>query len=395
VTLSDGKTVNSFQERLVYTDGAAPVGYSVVGATSGMIASGKSTAISLSLTATTAGNFSGRSLSLKLTSTGAGTSGLADTALGSQSLILEGKVYATAVAHLSATTINFGTVHVGDVVAVKKLGISNTATGSFTDILVGGFGTVTGPFTASGSLGDGLAAGSSGMLTVGFKAATSGTFTGAAKLALSSHDSDLANVGVTVGAVTLKAVVDQYAVAGFKKTAGSGTLTKQGNTYRLNLGSIAKGGKAFSTTISAFNAAVGLADKLAGTFTSKASTASVFSLTGFAGFSGLGAGQSTAGMKITLSTAKTGTFTDTITLAGKGSNASGYKAAVTPTTLVVTGTVIAPAHSSKLEASHAAAVQLFGQFVAAGLHGVSDSGAGTTVAHVLPDIMAIPLAIHH
>jgi hypothetical protein len=437
VTLSDGKAVNSFQERLVYTDGAAPLGYSVTGATSGTIASGKSTSIGLSLTAATAGNFSGRTLSLRLTSTGAGTSGLADTALASQTLILEGKVYATAVAHLSATIINFGTVHVGDVVAVKKLGVSNTATGILTDVLVGGFGTVTGPFTASGNLGAGVAAGSSGTLTVGFNAANSGAFTGTANLALSSHDSDLANIGVTTGAVTLKAIVDKYAVAGFKKTAGSGSLVKQGNIYRLNLGSIAKGGKALSTTISAFNAVVGVADKLAGTFTSKASTGLVFSLSGFVSFSGLGAGQSTAGMKITLSTAKTGTFTETITLASKGSNTSGYNGAVAPITLVVTGTVVAPAHSSKLEASrnsaaegnalsatpslfspssvmeqvananqpggapslgdasHAAAVGLFGQFIAANFHTVSDGGAGTTFAHVPTEAMSAALALHH
>jgi hypothetical protein len=441
--VADGSAMDSFQEALTYSLGVLPTGFKVTGTVSGTIGSGESESLLLSMSTLVAGNYSNRQVSLSLTSTGAKTSGLGNTALASRTLTFSGKVYAQAVAKLDAMTIDFGTVHVGAVVAGKKLGIFNIATGALSDVLIGGFSSVTGGFTGSGNLGAaGVASGASGTLTFQMNTATAGAFTGTASLALGSHDADLANVGVTVGGVTLKGTVDNYAVTAFKKDGGNGTLIKQGTNYRLNLGTVTQGAAALSTTISAVNAVNGVADRLAGSFTSKASAA-VFSLSGFASFSGLNAGQSTAGMKITLSTAKTGTFTETITLSGRGSNSSGYNAAVAPVTLTVTGTVAAPAATSHPVASqdaiaegntllakdeldlsdvsfgpstvmnynananhkggtlsinngsHAAKVLLFGQFVAADFHAASDGVAGTTVTYVPMDTATTPLAVHH
>jgi hypothetical protein len=102
-------------------------------------------------------------------------------------------------------------------------------------------------------------------------------------------------------------------------------------------------------------------------------------------------------MKITFKTTKTGTFTETITLAGIGSNSGGYKGAVAPVTLTVTGTVAkakpAIAHVAERD-SQAKAVQLFGQFVAAGFQGQTH-GAGSVLNHIPMEGMSGLLAAHH
>ena len=77
-----------------------------------------------------------------------------------------------------------GVVHVGDKNLTETLTIKNVVTGALTDVLTGGFGTVSGPFNGFGTLGAGLAAGSSANLTVGLDTASAGIFTGSAASAL-------------------------------------------------------------------------------------------------------------------------------------------------------------------------------------------------------------------
>jgi hypothetical protein len=103
-------------------------------------------------------------------------------------------------------------------------------------------------------------------------------------------------------------------------------------------------------------------------------------------------------MTITLQTTKTGTFTETITLNGVGSNSSGYKGAVAPVTLTVTGTITAPKPARHTNAHmagddpQAKAVQLFSQFVAAGFQ---RPPASAVPSHVPLEGAGVLLAAHH
>jgi len=93
-------------------------------------------------------------------SDGAGTSGLGKTALAGDSVVVQGNVYQVAVASVDSTPIDFGIVHVGDVVALQNIAVANTApVAALNDVLTGGVSSVDGPFTGSGNLGSGVAAG--------------------------------------------------------------------------------------------------------------------------------------------------------------------------------------------------------------------------------------------
>ena len=348
VSLADGAAANAFQERLAYSVGALPTGYLLGGGASGVVLTGTPKSLTFGLNTSVAGDYTNRTVALSLTSTGAGTSGLADTVLAPVTITLSGKVYKAATVKLGATTLAFGVVHVGDVVSAKSLAVTNTAVGALTDTLVGGFGAVSGPFSGTGSLGAGLASGAIGSLGVTLNTAASGVFSGTAALALASHDADLADVSVTTAPVTLTATVDTYAAAGLIQVAGAGQLTAQGGGYVLNLGTIAQNGGSLTTQIEAMNTAAGLSDLLSGVFTKTGSIA--FTNTALSSFSGLAAGKATGPITISLASTASGAFSEVITLSATGSNASGYKGALTPETLTITGTVLAPKGSYSLTA---------------------------------------------
>src|SRR5262249_15606123 len=138
--------------------------------------------------------------SLNIDFDSAGVPGALDpTTLVPQSVPFTVRVYAPATAHV-AGSVNY-VVHVGDS-GTKSLSVANPSqvTESFngqpglvtrdpasTDVLIGGFGSVTGGFTGSGTL-SGVQAGSSGLLSLSFDTSHAGTITGTANLALFSHD---------------------------------------------------------------------------------------------------------------------------------------------------------------------------------------------------------------
>ena len=96
------------------------------------------------------------------------------------------------------------------------------------------------------------------------------------------------------------------------------------------------------------NAATGLADALSGSLTVAGSSA--FTNGGTAAFSGLGAGQADTAPVVTLNTDNAGTFSETITLAATGSNASGFSGALPDQVLTITGTVAALTFTSAAQA---------------------------------------------
>ena len=74
-----------------------------------------------------------------------------------------------------------------------------------------------------------------------------------------------------------------------------------------------------------------------------------FTNKGLTAFRGLAAGQADIAPSVTLSTAKTGAFSETITLAAAGSNASAYSGALPAETLTITGTITSPRASPALQ----------------------------------------------
>ena len=338
LSISDGTVVDPYQESLIYAlQNTPPTGFSAGTGDSGTIVSGGTALANLNLKTTTAGNFNATD-TLSLTSTGLGTSGLANSSLGSDTITLEGKVYAAAVAQVG-TSLNFGVVHVG-ATTNKALSVKNTASGALTDVVIGNAATVTGTgFSSTGSLGIGVAAGGTGKLILTLSSATSGVVSGSATLALASHDANQADLGLPVSPVTLTGTVDNYATAAISEVSGEGTLTKSGRNYTLNLNTLSATSSPVVIDLAVGNTATGLADLLSGSFTETGSAA--FINNGFAAFSGAGAGQTaTIAPSITLAPGTFGSFTETFTLVAQGSNASGYNGTLTPQTLTVTGMVL-------------------------------------------------------
>ncbi len=324
-----------YTEGLKASLGAAPSGFTSSGSIGNLAAGGTDAAsLKVGLNTATSGTFTGTQ-AVALTSTGAGTTGAADLALAGTNVALTGKVYQTAAASVTPS-VSFGTVHVGDTVAARAVTVGNTASGALVDSLTGGFGTVSGPFSGSGTLAGVAAGGTSTALSVTLGTATAGIYSGSANLALSSHDADLADVAVAAGPVGLSGTVDNYAVSGLGQTGGSGAFSGGANAYVLNFGTVAMG-MSLMDTLFANNAAFGVADLLAGNYT--VASGSGFTLSGFNGFSGLAAGMEETGLVVGFNTASSGMFSEVIDLHGVGSNASGYSGAVADTFLTIEGTV--------------------------------------------------------
>ncbi len=346
--LADGTLASAYRESLVYAATGA-----VVTNGSGTIASGGSAAIGFSLSTATAGNFAGTQASIALTSTGAGTSALANTALTADPVTINAKVYAPAIATLGTTSLNFGNVHVGDV-ANQSVGITNAATGALTDLLTGGTVGNTGIVNSEVfNLGTGLASGASGTVQIGISAAAAGSITGTAVLGFTSHDGDLADIAVNGGTVAVSAGAYAYAAPilsattlnlgsarvgghpGGRHHRGLGRHRRQrragvpglrGQAYVLNFGSVAQNSTALTANLGVLNAAGGPADLLSGSFTVGGTTSFVNS--GLTAFSGLGAGAKETSQAVTFNTGTGGVFSETITLAATGSNASNYSGAL-------------------------------------------------------------------
>ena len=118
------------------------------GSVTGLVAGGSNAAaISVGLDTSAAGARSG-SVTIAYQSDGTGTngnSGLTAIAAGSQVIDVSGGVYQLAAGNLTSTTINFGTVQQGQVVANQSLTVTNTASGpaGFVEHLDASFGTPT------------------------------------------------------------------------------------------------------------------------------------------------------------------------------------------------------------------------------------------------------------
>ena len=157
----------------------------ITGGTGSGVAGGSSnaTAMTVGIDTTTAGAKSGTA-TLNYVSNGTGSSGLGNTAVGSQSVNVTGNVYNMAVGSVAPNPIAFGNVHVGDA-ASQVLTVSNTvAAGAFSEALNASFSGSSGSASGSGSISN-IAAGANNAsaLQVGLNTGTAGAKTGSVTVA--------------------------------------------------------------------------------------------------------------------------------------------------------------------------------------------------------------------
>lgn len=320
-------------------NGAAPVGFTTSGSITGLAAQGNSSALKAALNTSTAGVFSGNA-NINLTSSGAGTTNAADFALAPGSAALNGKVYAAAVGLVNTPNVDFGIVHVGDVVSAKNVSVSNSAAvAALNDKLTGDISGGSAKFAVSGTLGSGVTAGNTdnSNLNVSFNTSSAGVFNGSASVNLKSSNADMSDLALGSTTVGLMGTVNNYASARFTKSAGAGAFNFVNGGWVLDFGSVIANSSPLSSTLGVQNTATGQADVLGGSF--MFGTASVFSFTGFGQFMGLTAGSIFGNLGVMFNTNTLGQFSQTVTLNSFGSNMSGYMGNLNDLQLTVMGNV--------------------------------------------------------
>ncbi len=336
VTLTNAAAAGGYSENLDASVASVTGGLSGQGSVSSLAAGASSTAITLALGTATAGAIAGTA-TLNLLSDGAGIDNLGTTVLTAQTIAATGTLYSYATAS-NVGSVNFGVVHVGSL-ASQALSLRNlAATDGYGENLDATIATATSGLSTSGTV-SGLAAGAaSTALGVTLATASSGVISGTATLALASDGTGIDGLGITQltgQTIAVTGIVDSYAVGAFAKVSGAGTLQQTGSTsWVLNLGSIVT---AATVNLGVLNAATGLADLLSGSLSVSGSGAFVNS--GLANVGSLAAGAEDSAPTVTLQATNTGTYSETITFAGTGSNAN-YSGAVAADTLTVTGVVL-------------------------------------------------------
>lgn len=320
--------------------GTVTAGFGSSGSITGLAAGASSAAMAVSLNTTTAGTFGGQA-TLNFVSSGSGTTGAPDQALAPQNVTVSGNVYTPAAAKVNTTTVNFGIVHLGDVVASRNVSVTNSApTSALNDTLQGNLGGAGGAFSASGAI-SGLAAQATdgNGFSVSLKTGQAGIFSGTATASFASHNPEMSDLNLGSTNIELLAQVNNFAELALQKTGGSGVLGKAGATYTLDFGTLVQGSAGLDASLAVLNIAVGPADLLSGSFA--VGPGSGFVLGGFSPFGNIAAGESHGGLDIGFDSDMIGEFRQTIVISAAGSNASGYFGALGDTTLVLRGSVVA------------------------------------------------------
>ena len=260
---------DAYTEGLKAAIGTGSAGFTASGAIANLGAGATDTStLRIGLNTATAGSYSG-SAALTLASTGVGTTGAADLGLPGQNVNLAGNVYTPAIALVSPAALDFGIVHVGEAVATRALNVTNAApVTALNDVLRGSLGGATGPFSAAGTLGSGLAAGATdtSSLTVGLSTAAAGVFNGSAVASFVSHNDELVDLVLGDTGIVLSAQVNNYADPVFVKTGGVGSLSGSGETFSLDLGDFIVGSAPATAALAVLNDVIGPADLVSGSF---------------------------------------------------------------------------------------------------------------------------------
>ena len=340
LSLSNTAAADGFSEGLRGTIGAAPSGFVVSGAAStALIAAGAAEARTVSLSTATAGSFGGN-VNIALASDGAGTSNFSALGIGSKDVALSGKVYTPAAGQLANTTLNFGVVRVGDVVAARNIGVNNTAaTTALNDTLTANLSGAASPFSSGGST-SGILAQGSGQIGVNLATTSAGVFNVNASVAFLSRNPDMADASAGPDAgVNILAQINNLANADFDLLSALGLLTQNGSDYVLDLGTINLGSNV-NATLQLDNDVLGPADVLGGAFDQSA--VNDFSLGGWNPFAGLAAGQATGNLTIGFLANALGAFDDLVVFNGRGTNASDPVGLAQTRRLIIRANVVDP-----------------------------------------------------
>ncbi|WP_425398339.1 beta strand repeat-containing protein [Aeoliella sp.] len=242
--------------------------------------------------------------------------------------------------------IDFGIVHVGDVVTPEAVAVRNQATADgFSEGLDAAFAGASPGVVTSGAGIDNLAAGSTDNtgLLIGIDATTAGVINGTAQIAFTSDGAGVNTLGQTAllgQSIAVTATVNNFANAVLSQSSGDGVLTEPtADAYVLDLGGVRNGQGDLSAELELTNLIAAPADDLAGSWMLGSSG---FGLSGFEAFSNLAAGDSIDGLTVTLGDTTPGVFSHTITLSSRSTNASGFDGALAPITVELSGVVFLP-----------------------------------------------------
>jgi hypothetical protein len=325
---------DAFTEGLKADIGSVDAGFTGSGNIDNLAAGGTdTTSLTVGLADTsTSQNISGN-VNLDFQSTGAGTTGAADIGVGSAAVAGAGPGLPAGRGPGGHPSVDFGIVHVGDVVGAQTVSVTNTApSAALNDTLAGGFVNLpAGPFDGSGSV-SGLGAGQTDAanLAIGLDTSSAGIFDLSGQyLQFASQNPDMADLDLGTLGLDLFAQVNNFANPVFDILSGPGSLTRTGDLFEFSLGTVLDTSGPFSIELGLFNDTTGPSDFLAGTF--DFSLASSFGITGSQTFSGLDAGDFTSfvvdfnPMSLGL-----GFYSEMLTLSATGSNASGFSGTVQP-----------------------------------------------------------------
>ncbi len=325
VVVRNAAVNDGFSENLDVSVASVDAGFTASGAVTNLAAGASNgSGINVGLDTSVSGVKTGQA-TLGYVSNGEGTSGLGQTAVGSEAVALTGRVYAQAVASVETVGIDFGIVHVGDVIGAQSVTVRNIAAGTLTDTLLGSISAVPAGFVGSGSLGaTGLAQGAaSSAMTVGLSTATAGVFSGEANLSFASRNAEMADLVLDGQGVTLTAQVNNFANAVLAKAGGDGGFEEVTlGQFMFDFGTLTVGDSVQGLLALANLSPGGPTDVLGADFDIGGGS---FTLTGFDAFSGLATTDSARMLDVSLDPLVAGLFEQVVRINLYGENTSGFR----------------------------------------------------------------------
>lgn len=188
-------------------------------------------------------------------------------------------VYAPAIASLSSTAVNFGTVRKGAAGVVSLVRVSNLASGALTDQLLTSVDATPARISVASTPGA-LAAGRTGDLVFALDTGIAGLVAGASRISFKSHDSELQDLVLGSQPVNFQGKVTDPAVAALALQSGYGLFMGGDADYTLDLGDLDRDSGSFRSDIAVINAVTNslVSELLGGRF--ELSGDSAFSFTG-------------------------------------------------------------------------------------------------------------------
>ena len=260
-----------------------------------------STGLAVGLRLAGAGIVSGTE-TLTFVSDGFGTSGLGTTTLGTQAVSVSGTFFNLAAAQPATTVLALGNHHVGDIVALQTLALTNSAAaGGYSEALDASL-AASGALTATGSI-TGLLAGAtdSSSLLIGETANTAGAITGSLVLGLGSDGTAIGDgLGITaLSSETITVTGANYALAS-AQTGGTVDLGV------IHAGMVASGALSLSNGAAAGAYSEALDARLTALSAGLSASGSIVGL--------LAGGTDGSSLLLSLNTTATGAYSGTATL---------------------------------------------------------------------------------